>query len=115
MKLNRFASAMVLASMCVSGVALAQSSNAPTTPSTTPTDSTATPPNNPKVPPGAEAPAPMSGAPTPTAPVTRDMRSDRPGTGDRAREPSDPGNTNVTPTMGGKAPYTNDRSPGQTQ
>jgi hypothetical protein len=96
---------LVLAAACASGAAFAQK-NAPTTPSTTPNDSTATPPNNSKVPPGTPAPAPYATQTPGTAPVMRDssgsdMRKEK-----DPRQPSDMKNTNVSPTQGGKAPYT---------
>ncbi|WP_233237430.1 hypothetical protein [Bordetella sp. LUAb4] len=104
MKTSRLVSVLLLATACASGAAMAQ----PTTPSTTPNDTTATPPNNAKVPPGTPAPAPYSGKPTATQPVDRDAsHSDLKNENGKPRQPSDMGNTNVTPTQGGKAPYPN--------
>ncbi|MFC4277186.1 hypothetical protein [Achromobacter aloeverae] len=104
MKSSRLYAVLLLATACASGAAMAQ----PTTPSTTPNDSTATPPNNTKVPEGTPAPAPNSGAPTITQPVNRDTsNSDLKNENGMPRKPSDPGNTNVTPTQGGGAPYPN--------
>lgn len=104
MKTSRLVSVLLLATACASGAAMAQ----PTTPSTTPNDTTATPPNNAKVPPGTPAPAPYSGKPTATQPVDRDMsHSDLKNENGKPRQPSSMGNTNVSPTQGGKAPYPN--------
>ena len=106
MKLSRLTSMLILASVCASGAVMAQS--APTTPSTTPNDTTATPPNNAKVPPGTAAPAPYPNQPTTTQPVHRDTsNSDLRNEKGQPRKPSDIGNTNPTPTQGGKAPYPN--------
>jgi hypothetical protein len=105
MKLSRLTSMLILATAIGSGAALAQQ-NAPTTPSTTPNDSTATPPNNSKVPPGTPAPAPYSSQPTTTAPVNRDASGSDLRKDGEPRLPSDMKNTNVSPTQGGGAPYT---------
>jgi hypothetical protein len=105
MKPSRLTSILILAAACGSGAALAQQ-NAPTTPSTTPNDSTATPPNNSKVPPGTPAPAPYSGQPSGTAPVMRDSSGSDTRQEKEPRMPSDMKNTNVSPTQGGNAPYT---------
>jgi hypothetical protein len=96
---------LILATALGSGAALAQQ-NAPTTPSTTPNDSTATPPNNDKVPPGTPAPAPYATQPSTTAPVMRDSSGSDTERERRPRQPSDMKNTNVSPTQGGGAPYT---------
>ncbi|ARP90201.1 hypothetical protein CAL14_07785 [Bordetella genomosp. 9] len=93
---------LILAAAVGTGTAMAQQ-NAPTMPSTTPNDSTATPPNNDKVPPGTPAPAPYSSQPSTTAPVMRDTSGNKE---TEPRLPSDPKNTNVSPTQGGGAPYT---------
>jgi hypothetical protein len=103
MKLSRLASTLVLASMCASGIVMAQQTkpNMPTTPSTTPDDTTATPPNNGKVPPGTPAPPPYSSTPSTTTPGTRDSSgSDLKNEKGKPRQPSDMGNTNTSP-----APY----------
>jgi hypothetical protein len=105
MKLNRLASMLIFTAVFGSGAALAQQ-RAPTTPSTTPNDTTATPPNNDKVPPGTQAPAPYASHPEGTAPVVRDSSGSDTMKERDPRLPSDAGNTNVSPTSGGKAPYT---------
>lgn len=106
MKANRLASTLILGAAFASGAVMAQSS-APTTPSTTPNDSTATPLNNSKVPPGTPAPAPYEKGPSTTNPVMRDSSGGMKSDSNRPREPSDMGNTNVSPTQGGGAPYPN--------
>ncbi|ARP82461.1 hypothetical protein CAL12_17650 [Bordetella genomosp. 8] len=105
MKISRLTSMLILAAACGSGAAMAQQ-NAPTTPSTTPNDTTATPPNNDKVPPGTPAPAPYASQPSGTAPVNRDTSGSDLRKEKEPRLPSDMKNTNVSPTQGGGAPYT---------
>lgn len=105
MKISRLTSMLILAAACGSGAALAQQ-NAPTTPSTTPNDSTATPPRNDKVPPGTPAPAPYASHPSGTAPVMRDSSGSDVRKEKEPRMPSDMKNTNVSPTQGGGASYT---------
>jgi hypothetical protein len=101
MKLKSLTSMLILAAACGAGTAIA-----PTMPSTTPNDSTATPPNNAKVPPGTPAPAPYASHPATTAPVDRDASGRDTAKEREPRLPSDMKNTNVSPTQGGGAPYT---------
>lgn len=115
---SRITRSLFVAALFGAGAAMAQSgttSTQPTSPSNTPNDTTGTQPNTAPQP-GTAAPAPSQGA-TPMQPVPG---GPAPGTGQgyghdgthgdgRGRQPSDPGNTNVSPTQnmqGGSAPYT---------
>ncbi|MFA4914508.1 MAG: hypothetical protein WC590_12815 [Burkholderiaceae bacterium] len=104
MNIRKLTSAVAIAAMCASGsVFAATSTSGPSTsPSNTPNDSTGTPPNT-AVPPGAPSAAPThSTTPSPTSTTPVQPISKEP----RGKAPSDMGNTNVSPTQGGGAPYT---------
>ena len=100
---RKLTSALAIAALCASGsVFAATTSTDATSPSNTPNDTTATPPNQP-IQPGEQSAAPVRStnpspaSTTPVTPITPEGKG---------RAPSDMGNTNVSPTQGGAAPYT---------
>lgn len=101
---RKLTSALAIAALCASGSVFAANttSGAATSPSNTPNDTSAQPPNEP-IQPGEVSAAPVRStnpSPSSTTPVTP-ITSETKG-----RAPSDMGNTNVSPTQGGAAPYT---------
>jgi hypothetical protein len=98
MNVRQLTSAFAIAAMLAGGSAFAQA----TSPSTTPNDSGATPPNT-SVPVGT--PAPAATRSTTPGPVSTTPVSPANNQTEKGKAPSTMGNTNVSPTMGGGAPY----------